>query len=68
MHSQQKEVEPHIGDPQKKFQQLVESLRQKNKHLSALLNDVEVNLTVNVCIYTRPTKMNQEVSLLRLLF
>ena len=43
IHSQQKEIEPQMGESQKKFQQLVESLRQKNKHLSTLLNDVEVH-------------------------
>lgn len=39
---QHKNVESDSQEPQKKQKQLVESLRQKNKHLSHLLNDIEV--------------------------
>ena len=41
---QHKDVESDAQEPKKKHRQLVESLRQKNKHLSSLLNDVEVVL------------------------
>lgn len=39
---QHKNVESDSQESQKKQRQLVESLRQKNKHLSHLLNDIEV--------------------------
>ncbi|KAJ1521521.1 hypothetical protein ONE63_003184 [Megalurothrips usitatus] len=62
MNDQHKEVESETHEPQKKNRQLVESLRQKNKHLSLLLNDVEASEKENISLKEKLTSVKIELA------
>ncbi|KAE8749543.1 hypothetical protein FOCC_FOCC003808 [Frankliniella occidentalis] len=62
IHDQHKEVETDMQEPQKKHHQLVESLRQKNKHLSHLLNDIETSEKENIVLREKLTNVKIELA------
>ncbi|XP_034245100.1 centrosomal protein of 290 kDa-like isoform X2 [Thrips palmi] len=57
-----KDVESDAQEPKKQHRQLVESLRQKNKHLSSLLNDVEASEKENIVLREKLTNIKIELS------
>ncbi|KAK3922678.1 Centrosomal protein of 290 kDa [Frankliniella fusca] len=62
IHDQQKEEETGMLEPLRKEQQLVESLRKKNKHLSHLLNDIEMSEKENIVLREKLTSVKIELA------